>query len=105
MIARRFLEDLQQRMPAESLAESGGKITFDLSGDGGGQYTLVIHETGLLIEDGVHEDADCGLVASVDTFMRVVRREENVLMAMMTGKLKVSNQMAMIRYAQILGLM
>ncbi len=104
MEARTFLEDLRQRVPAESLADYVGKISFDLAGDKGGQYTLIISETGVLVDDGLHDDAHCGLEATFETLIKVVRKEENVLMAMMMGKLKVRNQ-EMIRYAKILGFM
>ncbi len=105
MEARTFLEDLRQRVPVESLAEYAGKIAFDLAGEKGGQYTLVITEEGVLVDDGLHDDAHCGLEATYETLIRVVRKEENVLMAMMMGKLKVRNQGEMIRYAKILGFM
>lgn len=105
MQARKFLEDLQQRVPAESLAEYSGKIAFDLAGEQGGQYTLVISESGVIIDDGLHDDALCGLQSSFETLTRIIAREENVLMAMMMGKLKVTNQGEMIKYARILGFM
>ena len=105
MQARQFLEDLRQRVPAESLADYAGKIAFDLAGDQGGQYTLVISESGVVIDEGIHDDAHCGLQASYETLTRIIAREENVLMAMMMGKLKVTNQGEMIKYARILGFM
>lgn len=105
MEARTFLEDLRQRVPAESLADYTGKIAFDLGGEKGGQYTLVISESGVLIDEGLHDDAHCGLETSIETLIRIIRKEENVLMAMMMGKLKVRNQGEMIRYARILGFM
>ena len=105
MEARQFLEDLRLRIPAEPLADHYGKIAFNLAGDRGGQYTLVISESGALVDEGLHHDAHCGLETTFETLIRIVRKEENVLMAMMMGKLKVKNQGEMIKYARILGFM
>lgn len=100
-----FLEDLRQRVPVESLSDYVGKIAFNLSGESGGHYTLVITEVEVLIEVGLHEDATCSLESTIETLNRVIKKEENVLMAMMMGKLKVKNQGEMIRYAKVLGFM
>ncbi len=105
MDARRFLESLSERVPAESLSGESSKIAFDLTGDAGGQYTLVIRENSLWIEEGLHEDAPCGLHADHETFLRIVNRQENVLMAVMMGRLRIRNQVEMIRFARILGFM
>jgi putative sterol carrier protein len=105
MDARSFLESLQERISSEELEGENSRIAFDLHGEKGGQYTLIIHEEGLVIEEGLHDDAPCALRAEFSTFMRIVNKEENVLMAIMMGKLKVKNQMEMLKYAKVLGFM
>lgn len=105
MDARTFFESLQERVRQEDLLGESSRIAFDLHGDMGGQYTLIIHEERIVIEEGLHEDAPCALRAEFATFMRIVNREENVLMAMMAGKLKIKNQMEMLKYAKVLGFM
>lgn len=105
MEARQFLESLRDRVPAEALMGENTKIAFDLAGDRGGQFTLVIQETTMIVEEGLHDDAPCGLRAEHETFLRIVNKEENVMMAVMMGRLRIKNQMEMIRYARILGFM
>jgi len=105
MDARKFLESLKDRVPAEQLVGERSKITFDLSGDLGGQFTLIIQEEGLWVEEGLHDDAPCGLRSDHETFLRIVNKQENVMLAVMMGRLQVRNQMEMMRYARILGFM
>lgn len=105
MEARHFLESLRDRVPAEALIGEKSKIAFDLAGDMGGQFTLLIQEDGLFVEEGLHDDAPCGLKADHQTFLRIVNKQENVLMAVMMGKVRIKNQGEMIKYAKILGFM
>ena len=74
MDARKFLESLKDRVPAEQLIGERSKITFDLSGDLGGQFTLIIQEEGLWVEEGLHDDAPCGLRSDHETFLRIVNK-------------------------------
>lgn len=105
MEAKTFLENLRDRVTLESIEGENSKIAFDLAGDKGGQYTLVIQEARIWLEDGLHDDAPCGLRSEYETFLRIVNKEENVLMAVMSGRLRIKNQMEMMKYARILGFM
>jgi putative sterol carrier protein len=105
MEAKFFLENLRDRVQPESLVGEDSKIAFDLAGERGGQFTMIIRETRIWIEDGLHDDAPCGLKSEYDTFLRIVNKEENVMMALMMGRLRIKNQGEMIKYARILGFM
>lgn len=100
-----FLESLPGRVPPEALAGLDATINFDLTGDDGGQYTLSIHDNTIRHHPGLAESPTCGVKSDHATFVRIINKEENVLMAMFTGKLKIHNQMEMVRFAKILGLM
>ena len=45
------------------------------------------------------------MTASPENFMKVAEGDLNPMMAMMSGKLKIKNPAAMMKYAKILGLM
>lgn len=105
MNINQFLESLPGRVPPEALAGLDATINFDLSGDEGGQYTLSIRDNIIRHQMGLAENPTCGVKTDHATFVKIINKEENVLMAMFTGKLKIQNQMEMVRFAKILGLM
>jgi putative sterol carrier protein len=105
MNAKIFLESLKERVEPEDILGEQSKIAFDLAGEHGGQYTLVIEYESMTVEHGLHEDASCSVKCEFVTLQRIISKDENVMMAMMMGKLKIKNQMEMIKYAKILGFM
>ena len=57
------------------------------------------------VEDGLIGEPKCVVRASDQNFINLVSGELNPMMAILTGKVKISNQGEMIKYAKIFGLM
>ncbi len=78
---------------------------FQLSGEGGGDVTVEIADGKCTVSDGLVGEASCNVKTSDETFMGLIKGTVNPMMAMMSGKIKISNTGEMLKYAKILGLM
>jgi len=105
MTAREFFESLPGKVNADAVKDMQTVFHFDLSGEGGGQYTLRLQDGQLSIEEGLQGDAKCVVRSSAEDFMALVTGKLNPMMAMMTGKVKISNPSEMVKYAKLFGLM
>ncbi len=105
MDATSFLKDLPGKIKPELLEGMETLFHFDLEGEGGGQYTVKVKDGKLEVNPGLNEEPKCVVKASTDTLMGIVEGKINPMMAVMTGKIKISNPGEMIKYAKIFGLM
>lgn len=79
------------------------RFHFDV--DGAGQFTVNLADGKLDVSEGLHGDPSCKVTATAATLSGLLSGETNPMMAMMTGKLKISNPGEMLKYAKIFGLM
>ena len=105
MTAKEFLMGLPDKVRPETLEGLETVFHFDIEGDGGGQVTVKVEEGTCVAEEGLHGDPRCVVKAKEGNLMNVLKGETNPLMAVLTGKLKISNQGEMLKYAKIFGLM
>ena len=105
MTAKDFLNQLPEKVRKEAIEDQSTRFHFDLEGDGGGQVTLSLDDGKLTAEEGLVGDPKCTVKADAQDFMKVVKGELNPMMAVLTGKLKISNQGEMLKYAKMFGLM
>ena len=88
---RQFFETLEGRAASSSKA-SGLTATYLFDIAGSGKWTVRVDNGKVQVEEGGGE-ADTTIEASEDTFMRIVRGDQNPTSAFMTGKLKVRGDM------------
>lgn len=69
--------------------------TFDLSGDDGGQYGLIIKDGTVQVSVGMLADADCALRLSVRDFKKLLAGKLNSTASYMMGKLKVKGSLGL----------
>lgn len=105
MTSKEFLFNLTDTVDADSLVDKESLFHFLLNGDGGGEFTVRIADGKLEIEEGLHGDPKCAVTATDENFMKVIRGELKPLNALLFGKVKVSNQGELIKYAKVFGLM
>jgi putative sterol carrier protein len=85
-----YFNSLQEKVKPEDLQGIDTKINFDLKGQ---------------VEEGVAEGAEVNITVKEEDLLSIIQGNTNPMMAMMMGKLKISNPGAMMKYAKILGLM
>ena len=105
MNARDFIYKLPSKISPSAIEGHDTTFHFDLEGDGGGQYTVRVADNKVLVSDGLLGDASCTIRAKEEDFAKLINGELNPMMAVLTGKVKITNQGEMMRYAKIFGLM
>lgn len=78
-----------QRFTPEKAEGVDDVVQMNLSGDGGGQYILHVHDQQVDISEGVAENPTLTLDAPADVWLSVENGQTNPMMAMMTGKVKL----------------
>ena len=66
---------------------------WDLIGDEGGQWHIVVKDERANLCQGLHDSPNVSQTCSVDLFLSLVNFEVNAMQAFMSGKLKVSGDM------------
>lgn len=105
MQAKTFLESLPFKVKPEVMEGLSTVFHFDLSGEEGCELTLQLINGQLQALPGLVGEPKCIIRASGTDFMRLISKDLNPLAAILTGKIKVSNQGEMIKYAKIFGLL
>jgi putative sterol carrier protein len=89
--AREFFEGLEAWSAASSKAAGlNASYLFDI--EGAGKWTVQVENGKVSVQEG-EGDADTTISASEETFMRIVKGEQNATSAFMMGKLKVSGDL------------
>jgi putative sterol carrier protein len=100
-----FLKGLPAKVNPASIAGLETIFHFDIDGSQGGQYTIEVKDGKVNVADGLQGEPRCTVRASDENFINLATGELNPMMAILTGKVKISNQGEMLKYAKIFGLM
>lgn len=98
-----YFENLKTKVDYSLLEGIDTIINFDLKG--GESKHLIVKDKTMTVGDGINDGAEVTLTAKEDDLMSIINGDTNPMMAMMSGKLKISNPGAMMKYAKLLGLM
>ena len=85
-----FFDGLAVRADAEKTAGMNNSYLFDI--EGAGQWLVTVEDGSVSVTEGGGE-ADTTLTTSEESFMAIVRGEQNPTTAYMTGKLKIKGDM------------
>lgn len=105
MTAKDFIMGLPAKANPAALEGVETNFHFDISGEGGGQYTVRVKEGQIEALEGLNDEPKCIVKASNDNFIGVIKGDLNPMMALITGKIKITNQAEMLKYAKLFGLM
>ena len=105
MSTREILYGLPKKVSPASIEGLETVFHFDIDGDQGGQYTIQVANGEVKVEDGLVGDPKCVVRSSDKNFIDLIKGDINPMMAVLTGKVKISNQGEMLKYAKIFGLM
>jgi putative sterol carrier protein len=85
-----FFNGLAARADAEKTAGMNNSYLFDI--EGAGQWLVAVLDGAVSVTEGTGE-ADTTITTSEESFMAIVRGEQNPTTAYMTGKLKIKGDM------------
>jgi putative sterol carrier protein len=85
-----FFDTLASRADAEKTAGMNNSYLFDI--EGAGQWVVAVADGAVTVTEGTGE-ADTTITTSEESFMAIVRGEQNPTTAYMTGKLKIKGDM------------
>ena len=103
MTAKEFILGLPQKVNEEAIKDVRTNFQFDI--EGSGQYTVEVSENGIEAKEGFHGEPKCKISAKEDNLLGILKGDINPMMAVLTGKIKISNQGEMLKYAKMFGLM
>lgn len=98
-----FLFSLPAKVSPEAVEGLSTVFHFDIGDQG--SYTIKLDNGKMEVSEGLVGEAACKVTASEDTLKKLLSKDLNPMMAMMTGKLKISNPGEMLKYAKMFGLM
>lgn len=101
--AKEFLFNLPNKANPAALEGLTTLFHFDIADSG--QYSVKLDDGKLSVAEGFEGEPSCTVKTSAESLGKLVSGDLNPMMAMMTGKLKISNPGEMLKYAKIFGLM
>lgn len=102
MTAKEYLQGIVTKIKPEDMQDVSTNIHFELGEE---KYTIAINGGKAEFKEGLVGENELGMKASPENFLKVAKGDMNPMMAMMSGKLKIKNPGAMMKYAKMLGLM
>ena len=77
-------------------------IQFNLSGDGGGNYHVVIKDGACTVGEGAHASPNMTMTMAAQDYVDMISGKLNGQMAFMSGKLKIAGDMGLAMKMQSL---
>lgn len=105
MNAVEYFYSLPEKVQDNVLHGLETNIHFELEGEAGGTFGLIIKDGTLQVFEEFIGIPKCVVKAKAEHFMAIVNGELHPMMAMMTGKIKMTHPGEMLKFAKILGLM
>ena len=100
-----FERHMPQRLQAKPdlIAKINSVYQFNISGPGGGSWSVDCTQPGGRIQPGTATSARCTVAATDQDFLAIVNGKLNAQMAFMSGKLKIQGDMGLaMKLQQIL---
>lgn len=101
LTAKDIIQSLPNRIKTDRAADVKQVFNFDISGDGGGQFTVTIANGKCEVNDGLDGAADCTVSSEASVYRDVELGNLSPETAVMGGQLKISNLMAMMAFSKL----
>jgi len=92
-------------LPARFKSDQAEGIDFIVhimaSGIQGGDFTIIVNNSTCTVNEGLTETATCTVKTTAETYVGMENGKINPTMAIMTGKVKVSNIGQMIKFTAL----
>ena len=99
--AKDIIYSLQDRFRQDKANGYAVNFHFDISGEDGGLFTVNIDNGKCAVLEGIHGKEDCKIRVKDKNYVKLESGQLNPQMALMTGKVKVSNISAMMEFSKM----
>ncbi len=101
--------ELFERMPSQFQADKAGDmnavILFDLSGEGGGQWSVAIADGACDVQVGAADSPKATVRMDAGDYKDMITGKLNPMMAFMSGKVKVEGDLnTVMKFQQLFGM-
>lgn len=103
--AAELMKTIPDRFVKSAVGDLNTTVQFDLSGDGGGSWHIVIVDGELTVNEGAGVEPAAVVTMTAEDYIAMSTGKLNAMMAFMTGRVKVKGDMGvMIRIQSVLGM-
>jgi putative sterol carrier protein len=88
-------DNMAARLNKDAAKGLNAVYQFDLSGDGGGKWAVLIDNQQCRVQSGVHASPNITISMAAHDYLDMVNGKLNGQMAFMTGKLKIAGDMGL----------
>jgi alkylation response protein AidB-like acyl-CoA dehydrogenase/putative sterol carrier protein len=99
--AHEIIRSLAWRLISEKAKGISIVYHFDIEGESGGKFTVTIKDEKCMVEENLKGDPKCIVKAKANNFEDVELGRTNAQMAVMMGKIKVSNIGSMMKFMEM----
>lgn len=101
MTAREIIFSLEKRFNATRWSGKNACYHVLLEGPNGGEFTVLVNESGCHVQEGIQGTPDCIVKSSDKSYEEIEKGELKAQWALFTGKLKISNIPLMLEFTQM----
>lgn len=96
--AKEIVLALPERFKADAAGGDSGVFHFIIEGENGGEFSVNVENGACTTSEGLNGDPDCVIRADAADFEDAELGRTNKQMAVMMGKIKISNLGAMMKF-------
>lgn len=97
-----IFSNMAQNFNAEKAGDLNASVVFDLSGDGGGAWTVVVADGKANVSEGAAEGSTATIRMAASDYEDMTSGKLNPMMAFMSGKIKVEGDLNTVMKFQTL---
>lgn len=98
--AKQIIKSIPERFKAEKAKSYNTIVNFEIKGDDGGKFHVVINQGECKIFENLSAKPNCSLKTNTKNYILLETGKLNPQMALLTGKLKVSNINEMLKFTK-----
>ncbi len=97
-----FFNNIQSRFNADAAKGMNSTIQFNLTGDGGGTYHIVVKDGAITAQEGAAASPNMTMTVAAQDYLDIQSGKLNGQMAFMSGKMKIAGDMGLAMKMQTL---
>ena len=95
-----YFDTLDGRFVASASKGVDAVYQFDLSGDGGGTWHVIVKDGAMEVQSGPHPEPSSTVAATASDYVKIANNQMNGLRAVMTRKMRIGGNLVLARKMQ-----